>query len=119
MASVVASKQRTLQNSATLVALLDDRYSLFACDLHDADSLLQQLCSAAGFDSTRPTLVLCECTLSDLSLADGDRLLSRLRGELPQIVVVAFDYCTPDDVFGTVLRESLTKRVACAALFVL
>ena len=71
---------------------------------------LQGALEAAGFDGTRPTLVLLECVLVYLPPDAAAAVLAWFACHAERVVLVGYEQIRPDDAFGRTMMENLKRR---------
>jgi len=84
------------------------RYRLISCDLRDPAALGSRL-AAAGFASTRPTIVVAECVLAYLE-AEESTAVAAWAADLPCSLFVDYDVMAPDDAFARIMLANFKRR---------
>ena len=90
------------------------RYQLRAADVRD-EAALEAALAEAGWDETRPTLVLLECVLVYLPPAAAAGVLRLFGRRARRCVAAVYEQIGPDDAFGRMMVANLRAR-DCALL---
>eukprot|EP00884_Botryococcus_braunii_P017006 jgi/Botrbrau1/398/Bobra.110_2s0051.2 len=115
---VTVAKAQIIGQNKALRSLLDalrhasphsGRYNLLPGDLRNVESVQTRLLEA-GFDPQAPTLVLCECVLVYMEVAESNAVLSWLASWLSTAAILIYDPTGPDDAFGQQMLKNLEMR---------
>jgi tRNA wybutosine-synthesizing protein 4 len=101
--------EREVTRSTDFVGLVAPRYRAAGVDLSEVDAV-ERCLRAVGFDTTLPTLVISECVLIYIAADRGDSLLRWFASTLADSAVVTYEQIRPDDAFGRMMVENLTRR---------
>jgi len=83
--------------------------TLVGCNMVNLEELQGKL-QAAGIDWDIPTIVLTECSLTYVEVAEADRLTSWLSRKFPNLLLVDYEQINPGDAFGRVMTSHFAKR---------
>jgi tRNA wybutosine-synthesizing protein 4 len=100
---------RDVTRTTDFVGLIGPRYRAVGVDLSDVDAVERRL-RAVGIDATLPTLVISECVLIYIAAESGDALLRWFASTFANSAVVTYEQIRPDDAFGRMMVENLSRR---------
>jgi tRNA wybutosine-synthesizing protein 4 len=84
-------------------------YKLLTADLRDVASL-QAVLTAAGIDSSAPTLFLSECVLVYLEPEESCSIIAWAGQNFDRSVFVTYEQIRPHDAFGQIMSRNLEER---------